>query len=359
MLYQAVYYSGIKPKGQPVSFSIEDEEIKILDEEGEILSLWNKELLSRQNYKTNHLLIKWGTRDPFEYLEVREELALEALNEAFPQKNFFKNPGFSWGGFYSILGLVVLSTLVLLFYTYFFGLPRLTQWASEKVPIEWELKIGQSGIDQYSNSPSLDTLKTQYLNEFYQLLNHQSAYHFNFSFLKDSTVNAFALPGGFIVVNKGILDKMTNYRQLVGLMGHEIAHVEERHTLKTMFKSLGAYMIIQLALGHLGAISGVVVENLSSIQNLSYSREFELSADKAAFHLMKNLNISPSRIVDLFGILALEEANNKSSLPEFMSTHPLTEERSKRIKALIKENPLSGSEVEYPQLQEIFEKLKI
>ena len=93
MLYQAVYYSGIKPKGQPVSFSIEDEEIKILDEEGEILSLWNKELLSRQNYKTNHLLIKWGTRDPFEYLEVREELALEALNEAFSQKNFFKNPG--------------------------------------------------------------------------------------------------------------------------------------------------------------------------------------------------------------------------------------------------------------------------
>ncbi|HRG31857.1 MAG TPA: M48 family metallopeptidase [Saprospiraceae bacterium] len=357
MDFQAVYYSGIKPKGQAVTFQIEGEEIRIFDEENEELSLWNKELLSRQHYNENHLLIKWGIRDPFEYLEIQDSTAIEALNQAFPQKKFFEKPGFTWGSFYSILAIVAFSTVLLFFTAYFYGLPSLTQWASEKVPLDWELKIGQASIEKYSESAALDSLKTQYLNDFYNELGHHSKYQIQFYYLKDSIVNAFAMPGGFIVINDGIMDKMTDYRQLVGLMGHEIAHIEERHTLKTIFKSLGAYFVIQLALGHFGAVSGVLIENLSSIQNLSYSREFELAADRASFYWMKNLKISTNGMVDMFNVLKMEEAKNIQNLPEFLSTHPMTEDRIQKIKDLIQNEPLSVQESEFPRLDVIFEKL--
>jgi beta-barrel assembly-enhancing protease len=151
----------------------------------------------------------------------------------------------------------------------------------------------------------------------------------------DSEVNAFALPGGRIIVNRGLIKKATP-EEILGVMAHELAHIERRHILKSVSGSLGSlagYIIIASIVGTDAAGVLLSVKNFTS---LTYSRADEAEADRRGLEFIQNAGFSGQGMVSFFEKLAAESGEIEKSLT-FMSTHPASEDRAATLKELIKQ----------------------
>jgi predicted Zn-dependent protease len=158
-----------------------------------------------------------------------------------------------------------------------------------------------------------------------------------FRLIDDPAVNAFAVPGGFIYITRGIFGTLNSEAELVGVLGHEIGHVTARHSVNQMSKQ----QIQQLGLG----IGVMVVEDLQeysgllqtglALLNLKYSRDDESQADRLGFRYMTELHYDPYALVGVFETLALVSGSTKDRLPEWESTHPYPENRRDRVSNLI------------------------
>jgi beta-barrel assembly-enhancing protease len=154
-------------------------------------------------------------------------------------------------------------------------------------------------------------------------------WHFYVVDTKD--VNAFALPGGFIYVNRGLIEQSERLDQLAGTLGHEIGHVVRRHAVEQMKKQTDANIGVALACTltricqH--AASQVVINAAGSALFARYSRRDEAQADSAAVVNVVNAGIDPRGIPELFQILLRERQESPSRLDAFFASHPLEESR--------------------------------
>ena len=155
------------------------------------------------------------------------------------------------------------------------------------------------------------------------------AWHFYVVNTRD--VNAFALPGGFIYVNRGLIEQTDKLDELAGAIGHEIGHVVRRHAVDQMKKQTGAQIGVSLActLTRLcdSRASQVVINAAGSALFAKYSRADEAEADSAAVVNAVNAGYDPRGIPELFRILLRERERSPSKLDAFFASHPLEEER--------------------------------
>jgi predicted Zn-dependent protease len=150
-----------------------------------------------------------------------------------------------------------------------------------------------------------------------------------FHVVDDPSPNAFALPGGFIYVTRGMLSLMTSEAELAGVLGHEIGHVTARHSVNQISKQ----QLAQLGLG-LGAI---FAPNLSPLQSLvgsglellflKYSRDDEREADVLGFEYMRKVGYDIDEFDDVFQALERIGEGEQGALPTWLSTHPAPGER--------------------------------
>ena len=126
-------------------------------------------------------------------------------------------------------GLALVIAGVLTFY--FWGIPFIARKAVELVPVEQEVSLGKEiSMGVFMQTPP-DSASSALLNRFAAEIDFASHYPLHFNVIRDSTVNAFALPGGEIVVYSGIIDKLNHSGQLAALLAHEASHVNYRHSL--------------------------------------------------------------------------------------------------------------------------------
>ena len=158
----------------------------------------------------------------------------------------------------------------------------------------------------------------------------------SFKVVDDPTPNAFALPGGYIYVTRGLLALMENEAELASVLGHEIGHVTARHSAAMMSRAqvaqigLGVGMILSPELAQFGdlAMSGL------SLLFLSYGRDAERQADDLGFQYSLRENYDVREMVDVFAALQRAgELAGASRLPAWMASHPYPEERIERIQA--------------------------
>lgn len=248
------------------------------------------------------------------------------------------------------LALVILAIIGL---CYVYAIP----WVAEKsvvlIPEEYDTKLGDTFFEQNMVFSTIDSSKTKALNEFAKELQLNNTKQLKFSVVDSEIVNAFALPDGNIVVYTGILNSMKNYDELVGLLGHEAAHVNHRHSMKMLCRNLSGYLFVSAILGDVNGIMATIGNNINSLQSLSFSREFEQQADMEGFHVLVVNKVNPIGMANLFKRL---EHKNQMAIPQFLSSHPMTQDRistmEKRIKTkrfVIQENP---------KLNDLFRKLK-
>lgn len=189
---------------------------------------------------------------------------------------------------------------------------------------------------QYYDDPEL----TDYLNNLgYRLVaaSGEPQRSFQFFVLKDNTLNAFALPGGYIGVHTGLIEAAQNESELAGVLGHEIAHVTQHHLARMIesqsngiLPSLAALAIAILAAKSNPQIAGgaIAAAQATAIQKqLNFSRDNEREADRIGIQTMTAAGFDPNAMASFFERLQKYGRIYENNAPAYLRTHPLTTER--------------------------------
>jgi predicted Zn-dependent protease len=159
-----------------------------------------------------------------------------------------------------------------------------------------------------------------------------------FHVVDDASVNAFALPGGFIYVTRGLLASINDEAELATVVGHEIGHVTNRHSVQQISKA----QLAQLGLG-IGSILSSDIARFGQLASaglqvlfLKYSRDAENQADQAGFRYALNQNYDVREMTNVFETLnRISDASGGGKLPEWLATHPNPENRIQHIEGML------------------------
>lgn len=143
--------------------------------------------------------------------------------------------------------------------------------------------------------------------------------------------NAFALPGGTMVITDALVRQFPDKNIIAGILGHEVGHVVEEHGLRQLYRSLGAYVLVALLAGETGPLMEDLLLEGNALLALSYSRKQEISADSFGLLLSYNAGFDPAGLKNFFEILSKKSHQEI----QWMSSHPSNESRVKAIDEFI------------------------
>lgn len=173
--------------------------------------------------------------------------------------------------------------------------------------------------------------------------------------IRSEEINAFAVMGGYLYFNVGLLRAAGTEAELAGVIGHEIGHIVGRHSAKHFSKQLGIAMIAQLLLGENPAMWESLVANVLALgAMMHYSREAEREADGYAIEEMVGAGYHPGGLVTFFEKIRELEKRSPSSVERFFATHPPTEERLETALSNIRQmSDLSSLRQDTPEFHRI------
>jgi Zn-dependent protease with chaperone function len=270
----------------------------------------------------------------------------------YAAKPFFKRI-FSGGSGKALLVLtIILGFLVGL---YFLLVPYFSEKLAMRLPKSFEINTGEKLYKSIVNETIRDEIQTQLLNDYFKTLQITTDYPIQITVLKDNTVNAFAIMGGHIVVYTGLLEKIQHHEELAALLSHEFTHINNRHTTRSIFRSLGSRVFLGLLLGNTGGVSNIILNNATKFTSLGYSRNLEKEADIEGLTLLAERNINCNGFVQLME--HLKDASGGKTISEFLNSHPDIDKRIAYLKANAKFS-IGNTTTTNNSLQKIFVELK-
>jgi beta-barrel assembly-enhancing protease len=236
------------------------------------------------------------------------------------------------GKIFTIVGTIIALALSL----YFYIIPFAADLFARNLPKTYEVNLGNRLYNQIIAHDTIDTLKTNLVNSFAKQIDFHTGYSIQITVVHSNEVNAFATPGGHIIVYDALLDKLENPDELVGLLSHEATHIIERHSLRAISRELSRNLFLSIILRDRNGISSVLVQNADMLNTLQFSREMERTADEGAIDIMLRNNVDPDGMVQLLYLLKREDKINDGFT--YLSTHPATDERIAYVKDFINQN---------------------
>jgi len=342
MRYSATFHDRNSNTATPATVRTEPGVLFIQFENGQIHDWTLSDLDSARALDDGSVILQNGKH----FLEVTDPGFRAGLERSFPKNKLFRETFFDRIGVVGCL-LVVAGILLPLLALYFFVAPKIAESAAGKVPPEIEKQIGDAWFHSLTAAYKTDTAKTRRVQTFYDSLGYGGDYHMRITVVNEPVVNAFAIPGGHIVVFDSILGIMDAPEQLAALLAHEASHVQLKHSTRSIFRELANSLIFNLIFGDYGDLSAVVAQHGDQLAGLSYSRSLELEADANGMLLMQSSGIPLRGMPDLFGKMktVFEENSANSDVPNFLSTHPSLDERMRVIEEKIESQEGVRSEV--------------
>jgi len=348
----AKYFDGLSSKPHLITISYTDliDEFYIEDDAGSIVT-WKS---SDWKYEKYISILEIRNRNiSSAYIQVDDQAFISDFYKSLKQNKkldiYSRVLSLSLS---KVIGLTILFFgLVVL--AFFYLLPPLAERAATLLPESVDNQIGDSFMEVLIDTAEIDQAKTDYLIRFAAELDLQNRKKLRFLVVNSDEVNAFAVPNGQIVVYTGILEQMESYDELVSLLGHEVAHVNERHSMRMLSRNLAGYMFISLVFSDVNGIMAVLVDNAKQLNSLSYSRSFERAADKGGLDVLIRNNVDPNGMIRLFEHI---ERQGGVNIPQLISSHPLTSERKKDMRRLIDQTKYTIDPND--SLQTLFYKLK-
>ncbi len=206
-----------------------------------------------------------------------------------------------------------------------------------------EVQIGRSfsqEVIKKEKPPLQDAAKQRYVQQVGQRIvaaNDRKDIMYQFTVLDSPDLNAFALPGGYVYIYKGLLEKVDE-DELAAILAHEVGHIAAKHSVKQLQAALGYNVLLGVALVGLGAKDPALAQNVSGLSNTvytllsrGYSREDEFLADKLAVKYTAAAGYDPHGVVRVLEILN-KESGPSGRVFEVLSTHPRMVERIERAK---------------------------
>jgi Zn-dependent protease with chaperone function len=204
------------------------------------------------------------------------------------------------------------------------------------IPPSWEEQMGQSGLAQVAQGEVQDGPAYDAVHKVWDRVQtglQPNSYHWNIHVVQSSVVNAFAMPGGTVVVYTGLLKQVETPEELAGILGHESQHVIQKHSVKALVRSAEWQVVAAVILGH----SGEEMRKLGSeIDGLAYSRGNEAQADREGAAVLLRAHIDPSHFPDFFRRMETQDPQHRF---DFMRDHPSSVNRIEALETLIHDAP--------------------
>jgi Zn-dependent protease with chaperone function len=253
-----------------------------------------------------------------------------------------KNPGMTWVNAiekrWSVVFAGIAAVLALVAAALVWGLPWAAQQAAAMTPLPIARIINDQGLqvlDQIYLDPSqLSSARQAQLQALFRQLTRQAATTLSYTLeLRHGTglgANALALPAGTVVMTDELVALALNDQELLGVLAHEVGHVERHHTLRQLYQSVGIGVLLSLATGDAGSITTLAGALPVILLRNGYSQQAELEADAFAAAYLQKQGIGTKPLETM--LERLEKSAGAANLG-ILSTHPGSSERVKRLKA--------------------------
>jgi predicted Zn-dependent protease len=222
-----------------------------------------------------------------------------------------------------------------------------------RIPPEMEQKFGDALVEDLQVELALvdDTNRIAQLAALAAPLT-QAVSHgqtgFKFHLVDDDDPNAFALPGGHVFVNTGLLKLADRPEEVLGAIAHEVAHVTEKHGFRKVISAAGPILLFRIFLGGGGGVGGVLADGSDLLVRQGFSQEYETEADDAGWKLLVAANVDPRGLTGILRKFESYEAGAKHvpAMPRAFSSHPALGKRIARLEAKWKKLPRKTGFVE-------------
>ncbi len=254
-------------------------------------------------------------------------------------------------------------------------LPDIGTPASTTLSLADEYKIGLMIVRSLRDAGQI--VEDPEINEYLQSVGmrlasqaHEGAHRFTFFAIRDSSINAFALPGGFIGVNAGLVKATRSEAELAGVLAHEIAHVTQRHIARSLQNAGRANLAsaaAMLAAILIGATTGVptdavlgsvtAAQGLAAQSQINYTRANEQEADRVGINILAASGFDPVAMPEFFGTMQQRMGGAGRNIPDLLRTHPVTSERiaETRDRASRMERPRTADSTSYALIRDRLE----
>lgn len=201
------------------------------------------------------------------------------------------------------------------------------------ISVEEEWQLGQqlaqeiAGQVRFNNDPAVNA----YVKGMGQRIVATTSFAnmpWDFHVVDDPAINAFAIPGGHVYVNTGLIQNADNASELAGVMAHEISHVVARHSTEQISRQYGLSILASLVLGqNPGQLAQIAAQIVGTGAMARFSREAEREADELGIRAMYDAGYDPNGMATMFEELMEHQQSSPGRVEQFFSTHPLTADR--------------------------------
>ena len=290
-----------------------------------------------------------------------EALKRAAVGELFEQVDQILAAG-SRQRWMSRVGLwVMLAVCVLVLIGGYYGVVAGAKSAIEAVPMSVDEQIGEAALPSVLSEFGEEIESPKALDAVQGIVDRLAPHaaipgvNYNVLIVDSDVVNALALPGGTILVFKGLIDEMDSTEELSAVIAHEMSHVTLRHHLNQIARSVGIVAAVNIVIGDVGGIVALGTEVLQTATLNNYSQGQETEADLEGARMMHAAGLDPQAMIQMLN--ALPDAHLPGAL-SWLSTHPDSEQRIKEVKRFLGEaEPREYSQLDI-RLEELREMLK-
>ncbi len=353
--YTVLFYDGNRSLPRKARIELSDQNIYLFDEDGTNIDNGVAYPLNNCSYSylENRLFVYLEkSAHPYFVIDQTNPFYEELSNQLTNQKKV---------GWYEKLlqqkWLSLCIILILLISIFYFILTEILPITTVRfISSNQESTIGEKIYQSIITESKIDSAATIQAQHFADQLKLSNKYKISVTVLKEDEINAYALPGGHILINSGILKIMDHPEELVALLGHESTHINRRHSLKGLISNMGLSLFQAIAFSGMGGVGDLILKNASTLRQLSYSRSLEREADLEGMNLMLENKVDPAGMKMLLSHL---QKSIKTSIPNFsfISTHPLTQERIDDANKLLLKH-INATTQKQPELDIIWGLLK-
>jgi predicted Zn-dependent protease len=238
----------------------------------------------------------------------------------------------------ALILLAALATVAVGAGLYVWGIPMLAGVAAARVPVAWEVALGDAAMAQLAPPAKRchDPERQRRIDEITGVLLRtlpESRYPFRVVVVDNPMVNAFAAPGGFIVVFRGLLERTDNAEELAGVLAHEIQHVLHRHATRAILRQASTAILVAALVGDVSGVMAFGLEGARVLGDLRHSREAEHEADRDGMRMLHAAAVDPEGMLAFFRAMQKLEGSAPAAA-RYLSTHPAPGDRLQALATL-------------------------
>lgn len=331
--WSGFYYDGRTAARQSVTLTLEGNRLHIRRADGTTM-LWPLSLVrqTQGGYSTEQVRLEFGS-DPAEALLVNDPTFVAEIRAASPAAKRAVRRQWKTA---PIVALSVVA-LVIVVALYVWAAPAGAVWAADRLPKSWEVSMGESFVEHLQRDdrvcanadsvPELRTIVTRLTDA-----GPGEQYRFHVIVVRDSMINAFAAPGGYVFLFSGLVNAARTPEELAGVLAHEIQHVTLRHSTRALLREVP----LRFALFSVTGSGEAAMSTVTSLGALTFRRSDEAEADREGMRLLQAAAVDQSGMISFMRTLEAEHGDGPRFV-RYLSSHPRTTDRIAELERLARD----------------------